>query len=545
MNRSLAVLAAGALVGYLIADYWGLLAAAGLIILQQSRPRLARLVPVVVAVAMAAAVVLQGSFDRRGVFPLERPVAHTLGLLLALLLGMVLVGEASFSLRGPVVDELLSETEPGQRAAGRVMRGATWSLAGTALVSVGGFAFWVLAARISGPDALGGAAALFSASFFIAYATSLGLPTTVTREATDLSRRSAVITGWSLLLTVVSSTIGAAVLVLLVPVEDTLPIGGRSVAGAAVLALVISGVSVSTVVDARLAALLRWRAYFFRLAAVTVLRFAGVVFIPDADSAAWLFVAAVWAFAATSLALLPSVLRRDPVDPRPVFRSDVRRLAKFATVNYVSQLAVQAPLFVVPLVVLVATDHTAYGRFYLVWGIASVFLMATQVIGQTLLAESANRGRSRSGTLTALGLGLALTSSAALLALLVGNELTSLLFGQRYQDAGHLLGGLLVGCVAAVPVVIEIAEARSDAALGAVLAASIPYAVFTLVGVAAGAQRNGVDGAVWGWVVGSALSLAPATFLLVRRMGRVPADGSASPSVDLLADAEPSGHPTG
>lgn len=399
-----------------------------------------------------------------------------------------------------------------------------WTLSATMMLSAGGFLFWMLVARRLDADTVGAGASLFSVAFFLVYATNLGVPVLVTRFALDRSPWSVAVTSASLIATAASGALGAVVFVLVAPTDIVEPLGGRTLQAALLMALIVTALSVSTVVDARLIASMRLPVHFGRLAAITVLRLAGIAVIPSSDDGLVLFVVATWAFGATSLVLLPSILRSGSgggVDHR-VLTETRGRLVRFSLSNYLGQLALQGPVFLTPLLVLLVVSAGEYSLFYLAWGVASVLLMISQILSQTLLADASNRGRSDERTLLAVGIGVGLALVAALVTLVLGRWLATTLYGADYADVGDLLPWLMLGCGPAAIAAIVVSEGRYAEHHRSVLLTSIPFAVLVAIAVAAGAVVGGSHGAAVGWLIGNVISLAPSG-LQMAQLRRSPA----------------------
>ncbi len=391
-----------------------------------------------------------------------------------------------------------------------------WTLGSTVVLSAGGFLFWLLVARQFDGDVVGAGASLFSVCFFLIYATNLGMPVLITRYAVDRSSRSASITAAAMAVTSLSGALGAVIFVLVASPEVLDPLGGRHLSAVALMVIVAVSVSVSTVVDARLIASLRLREYTGRVLAITILRLLSILVIPVADDGLWLFVASVWAFGATSLVFIPSVVRASSGTPRVASPGvpDPAALVRFSLSNYLGQLALQGPIFLTPLLVLISVDSAEYSDFYLAWGFASVLLMLSQMIGQTLLAEASNNGRSDRRTALAIGVGVALALAAALVTALAGRWLAVTVYGEQYEGVGGALPWLMLGCAPAAVASVAVSEARYAERNRAVLWASVPFALLIALGVAVGAAAGDARGASMGWLIGSVAALGPSLVLL-------------------------------
>src|SRR5680860_829670 len=111
-----------------------------------------------------------------------------------------------------------------------LLRSSTWLLVASLTTSASGFAFWAIAARRFDPVDVGQAAAIFSLTLFVAYATALGLPLGVARFALARDRDSGAVFSWACVLTTATSLVGAAALVWaapqsLAPLTDEFPAG--------------------------------------------------------------------------------------------------------------------------------------------------------------------------------------------------------------------------------------------------------------------------------------------------------------------------------
>ena len=334
-----------------------------------------------------------------------------------------------------------------RREHAHMLGGSIWLLAATLVVSLGSFIFWLLVTQRVPADDVGRAAALFSASLFVCYLTSLGLPIAVSRYASDRTQGSATLFAWSLVLTigVVARGCGrvrrarsgldpgrSRHLASRFRLARGVPAGrgpvdrrarGRAADGAAALVPGVFPVSPDR----------RPPPPFFALGA----RDAG-----PRSTCMW----SPWA-ASRSPVSLSSCHWRAAVGSGCV-RSRARKArAQFAGVNYLGQLAVQAPFFAVPFVVLVQVDAVENAHFYLSWGVMSVVYISVQMIGQALLVEGGRGGADhRRQAAVALGAGLAVAVSATVLSLGLGPLLAGL-YGPAYGPIATLLPLLVAGTI--------------------------------------------------------------------------------------------------
>ncbi len=162
-----------------------------------------------------------------------------------------------------------------------------------------------------------------------------------------------------------------------------------------VVFLLVAGQSISVLVDVRLMALRRWSLVFWRSLLIAVLRLPFLLWVPDTGAALYVYVVACGRLRDHRCRVprapgAPGWLRLRPLP------ADARHALRFAGVNYLGQLAVQAPFFAVPFVVLVQVDAVENASFYLSWGVMSVVYISVQMIGQALLVEG-GRGAPTTG----------------------------------------------------------------------------------------------------------------------------------------------------
>jgi hypothetical protein len=333
---------------------------------------------------------------------------------------------------------------------------------------------------------------------------------------------------WATIVTTCSSLVGAAAFVAVAPARIIDPIGARSPAALAIMFVVVATISVSILVDARLTALGRWSTVFWRTTAIAVARLLAFPLIPVDDDGRWVFLVAAGAYGITALPVLPSVLRAEGRWPRwrPVVA--VRELVRYAGVNYVGQLAVQAPFYVTPVVVLLEVSSDDNAAFYVAWGVTSVVIVGVQVVAQALLA--AGRGEvvadRRSAVAGALSVALLITGLAAVVALVAAPAVRAL-FGDGFDDVATHLRLLVPGCIPWSITMLSLTDARLRADGRTTIFISVVYAVCGVGAVLAGVIIGGAIGGSAGWLVGNVVAGALALPTLLRALAR---DRAPSPS---------------
>lgn len=393
-----------------------------------------------------------------------------------------------------------------RREHAHMLGGSAWLLAGTVVVSFGSFLFWLLVAQSTPAADVGRAAALFSSTLFVCYLTSLGLPIAVSRYATDRTQGSATLFAWSLLLTLGSSLVGVLLFAAAAPasIRESLA-GWPSGLGWLVVFLLVTGFAISVLVDVRLMALRRWSLVFWRSVLSGTIRLPFLLWVPETDAALYLYAVAAGGFAITGVAFLVPLARRDWLRLRPL-PVRARRAFRFAGVNYLGQLAIQGPFFVVPFAVLVHVNAVENARFYLSWGVMAVVYVSIQVIGQALLVEGGRGGADHQRqAAVAMGAGVGLGSVATLLSLGLGALLAGL-YGPAYGAVATLLPLLMAGTIPFAVTMTLLTTARIREHARSTITVAVVFAVAVLVPTVFLASSHGAEGAAWGWTIGNTIA---------------------------------------
>jgi O-antigen/teichoic acid export membrane protein len=229
--------------------------------------------------------------------------------------------------------------------------------------------------------------------------------------------------------------------------------------------------------------------------------------VPTSGAAFYVYVVALGGFALTGIAFLAPLVRRGWLRLRPL-PARARRAAQFAGVNYLGQLAVQAPFFAVPFVVLVQVSAVENARFYLSWGVMSVVYISVQMIGQALLVEGGRGGADhRRQAAVSLGAGLAVATTATVLSLALGPLLASL-YGPAYGPVATLLPLLVGGTIPFAVTMTLLTMARIRERSNSTIAVAVAFAVAVLVPTVLLTASDGVLGAAWGWTIGNTIAAA-------------------------------------
>ncbi len=401
----------------------------------------------------------------------------------------------------------------------QVVIGSFWMLASTVAVSAGSFLFWLIAARSADTDTIGRATGLFSVVFFLSYATNLGLPIAISRFGSSSDDLAAQRFRLAFEASIVSSAMGAAIFLLADPRTLLAPVFQRgSLSGWLVVIALTVGIAVSILVDVRLMGLRRWKSVFARSSAIAIVRIPPLLWAVSDDSGFWIFVVAVGGYAVTALPYVPLVLRGGGHPDRSWQAHGY--VVTYSAVNYVSQLAVQAPLFVTPLVVALSVESADNATFYLSWGIMTVVYLGIHLLGRTLLVEGSRAGAALDvQSYRVLAIALAVAIGATIVSLPAG-PLIEAMYGNQHDEMSTLLPLLMAGTIPWALTRTCLAIARSRAATRENLVVAAWSAVTALSGVALGGLAGGAVGSAAGWAVGCAASLLVAVPVLFRQLGR-------------------------
>jgi O-antigen/teichoic acid export membrane protein len=384
-----------------------------------------------------------------------------------------------------------------------LITGSVWLLVATFVAAFGGFLFWVVAAHVDSTATVGRASALFTSAMFLNYATGMGLTVAVARYANDRSRDARVLFEWGLLYTAASSLVGTLVFLALIPnsVEAPLDTMGRPL-GLLLYFAVVTGMSFTLLVDVRLMAIRRWDWIVGRASLVACLRVPLLFLRPLQSEALWLFLLIGGSQAISGL-VGAVVLQRGRWEALRPLPAQALRALRYASVNFLGQLAIQAPFFVVPVLVLLNVRPATNAVFYIAWSVMAVVFVTVQMIGQALLVEGGKEGaRLGSQVRVTLALGLGFTCVSAIAAYLGARVLTAV-YGASYADAAGWLPMLILATIPWSVTSALLAEARVREDTASTVAISVPFALLVLVPAALLTANDGVDGTTRAWLYGN------------------------------------------
>lgn len=440
-----------------------------------------------------------------------------------------------------------SSTLPGEASPGEFMR------RGSALIALivgiqlaANLGFWVLASHLVPTDDLGDAGVLFTSLQFIVYLAGLGLTVTNSRFGTDNDADAHGLFTWSLLAVVCATAVGVSVflvgLTLLIDhgmVESAVSrdLLGNSASGIGTLYVLAAGTAIALLVDVRLMALRRYDLLTGRAVLVGALRIPLLYAEVTSDAGLGVFVAAAlptFVYAISGVVALPRLTAlRYHLRPPP---GRYRRFVRFASVNYLATLLLEAPQFTLPVVVGLWVGGDEYANFFVAWGAAAAVLLLPAAVAQVSLVEGArdegaDRSRQRETMLIAIGIAV-----AALVGSIVANDLVTIVYGSEYRRAAELLPYFVAAAVPWAVTTVLLTEARIEHDHTNTVAITVCLGFSTLLPAMLLVPDSGIDGAVAAWLGGNLLTAAVAVAGAMVR-------ARSARSVVTMSDAAPGNSP--
>lgn len=333
-------------------------------------------------------------------------------------------------------------------------RNAIHLMVGTAVTSITGFVFWMIAARSYPVEAVGLGSAIIAALGLLAIFSELGLGTGLIRflpgageDGNDMMNSCFTLSGLASI---------AVALIFLAGLHVWSPalllVRQHPIFFAAFVVFAVGAALQPLVNNAFLAKL---NTKFIVIADII----AGSVRIPLIAVFAMFFTSAFWIFASKGLAIaiallfaallfLPKV--HNGYRPFPKIKKRVlKELSHYVAGNYVAGILLEMLPLVLPLVVLNILGAEMNAYFYIAWAVAVKATVVPSSIFNSLFAEGSNDEASiRTNTARSLKFTFLLLLPLTLVILILAEKLL-LLFGQAYADNAALL--LRIVIVAVIP----------------------------------------------------------------------------------------------
>ena len=404
-----------------------------------------------------------------------------------------------------------------------LFRNSVYIMGTTAVTSLLGFGFWIVAARILSAEEVGRASALVSAMLFVSVFTNLGVGQVfVSRLASRSAGRDwslTVTTGLALvsIVSLLGGAVAAVVLPALIPaLKEGLP-GGVFV----LLPLGVAAVACSLTLDFACIAERHAKLAFIRNTVAAVLRVAliGIAAAGPLDGTTWLLAIWVGSFLLIDTFAITRTLHRLGHRFRLTlegWRQELGRMRGLIAGHQSINLGAQASTYLLPVLVSAQLGVTENAYFYTTFMLSSALFFIAPAISNALFAEGAHAPEHLGDNLRrAVKYILLLAGPPALVLVVAGPQILGIL-GPAYSDEGSTLLVILVGA-AAFDSVLQLALAVMRVRHQLRQAAIATW--LTLIAAIASTwlllPPLGIEGAGVGWAIGKAMGVAACAIYLI------------------------------
>ena len=328
-------------------------------------------------------------------------------------------------------------------------RNAVYLILSQVAVSLSGFVFWILAARLCRPEYVGQASAAISATILLAYLSTLGLGYGLVRFLPRPGEKSRVLMNSVFLLTALASLVFASIF--LGGLSFWLPslnfIRQSPIFLASFITFTI-GMTLSLLFHSTFVARRTTSLQFAQNLIASITKLILIVVMAK-------FFTVFGIFASQGLGITIGVIisvfaflpRVEPnYRPIPLFKKGaVDEIVRYSFGNYIAELLWIGPTFILPIMVLniIGAEQNAY--FYIAWAVGTFLGSMGMATSASLFAEgSFDEAKLRENLRRSVKLIVTLLLPMIILVFLIGDKLL-LLFGEVYSDkATHLLWILAV-----------------------------------------------------------------------------------------------------
>lgn len=341
----------------------------------------------------------------------------------------------------------------------RAMVGNAGSLvATTAVTSIFGFVYWLVAARLFPPASVGLAASAITSMTLLSTVAVLGLGTLLVRE---FPRQPEMV--GTLMMTALSTAAASGIFlglnfILIAPhlFRELAELGARH----EIIFLFAAGVAmtaVGQVFDAAVIGLLRGGLQLMRNSLFAASKLAALVLVATCTRhTGWTMVYLTWvlgiAISLATVASLGPATGRFGVMHRP--RWGVLRGLRLSALSHHSvNLGLQAPAMALPLMATITLSASKTASFYVAWQVAAFVFVTPIALSMALYAVGSSRAGNMLRNLRfSFGLAMASGAGATLVLWLLANKLLSI-FGAAYTQEPPLV--LRILCVAVFPMIVK------------------------------------------------------------------------------------------
>lgn len=401
---------------------------------------------------------------------------------------------------------------------------ACYLIADTAAVSLLGFAFWVLVAKLYTPTEVGLASATIAAVILLARLSSLGFGYGLIRFLPGAGGRSNTLINSCFTIAGLTSLVVALVFVTGLGFWSPALVYIRQPIFSTCFVFVTVMYTLFLLIDQTFIARRCAKYVLFKNATAGLLKLAVAVALVVLLSSFGIF--ASWGlaiFVVTAIALFQFLPRaqRGYVPIPTVCKKTVNNMIHFSLGNHIAELLWFAPLVLFPLMVINILGAETNAYFYIAWIIAQTLFTIPMAISYSLFAEGSHEeGLLWSNTIKSVKLCLLILIPAIVVLLVLGDELL-LLFGRSYSESGAILLRILV--LSTIPVTINficLSVMRVKKNTKGVMLVSASIACLALSSGYILMTRIGLPGVGVGWLAAQTVVAITVVLLLSRSRHR-------------------------
>lgn len=321
-----------------------------------------------------------------------------------------------------------------------------------------GFVYWWVAARMFSKEAVGFSSAAISAMQFAGTLAMAGLGTLLIGELPNWKRKGDLIISALAVATVIAFVIGVVVAgVLPLTSEDLMPINAN-IANATLFVFGVVFTTLTLVLDQIMIGLLRSDIQLRRNAIFSVIKLvalwgAGLLVVGQFDMSIYF----TWALGnfVSFAAFLGLVSREDwKLSGINWEFGALRRLSGYATSHHMLNLSLQAPGFIMPVIVTSVISVEANASFFIAWTLTNFVFVGPAALTQVLYAIGAGKPHELANKMrTTLLLATLVGVVASVLAVIFAYPVLGI-FGESYAEQGTLV--LRVLTFAVFPIVVKV-----------------------------------------------------------------------------------------
>ena len=410
-----------------------------------------------------------------------------------------------------------------------LFRNSVYIMGTTAVTSLLGFGFWLVAARTLSATEVGRSAALISAMLFVSVFTNLGLGQVfVSRLASrGPGREWSITVTTGIVLAALASLVGGAIAAVLLPTLIPALKGGLSHATFVLLPLGVMGAACSLVIDYACIAERHAKHSFVRNSVAAVLRIALIPLATAVPVEGTTWILGIWAlsFLLIDVVAIFYELPRLGHDFRPTLAGWHRELSEIKGLIAGHQsinLGAQASSFLLPVLVSARLGPEQNAYFYTTFMLASALFFIAPAIGNALFAEGSHEPEMLGRDVRRAARQVGMLAGPPALILLVAGPLILGLFGPEYADEGSVLLMILIAAAAFDSVLqLSLAVLRVKHRLTAAAVATWATLVVAIAATWLLLPPLGLEGAGLGWALGKFVGVLFTGAFLIGGRGRL------------------------